>query len=91
MGGGTLLATSCIELVSPRDETSPIWNLMKKYRNIPYHLCFECPNLEEEVQRLRSAGWRLFQAPAPAPAIGGKNVVFLMQGNAGIIELVESE
>jgi methylmalonyl-CoA/ethylmalonyl-CoA epimerase len=38
-----------IELIRPRDETSPIWNLLKHYKNMPYHLCFETDDAEREI------------------------------------------
>ena len=77
-----------VELVAPDSEQSPIWGLMSKYKNTPYHLCFESDCLETDLENLRAAGWMIFQPEAPAPAIGGKTVVFLMNPSAGIIELV---
>ncbi len=77
-----------IELVAPKSSESPIWGLMGKYKNTPYHLCFESQNLMEDVEELRNKGWLVFQEPAIAPAIDGHKVVFLMNNSAGIIELV---
>lgn len=81
-------AQNLVELIAPDSEQSPIWGLMSKYKNAPYHLCFESDSLETDLQNLRAAGWMIFQPAAPAPAIDGRSVVFLMNPNAGIIELV---
>lgn len=77
-----------IELIAPRSPESPIWGLMSSYKNAPYHLCFESENLNADVQNLQGAGWSVFQSTAPAPAINGRPVVFLVHRSAGIIELV---
>lgn len=78
----------CIELIAPQTKESPIYGLMKTYKNTPYHLCFQCADLEAEIEALAGAGWSVFRAAEPAPAIGGRMVVFLMHRYAGIIELV---
>lgn len=77
-----------IELISPKTSESPIWGLMSKYKNTPYHLCFESNDLDADISNLKNAGWSVFQPAAVAPAIGGRQVVFLIHRNAGIIELV---
>lgn len=81
-------AQELVELVAPDSEQSPIWGLMSKYKNTPYHLCFESDCLETDLQNLVASGWMIFQPEAPAPAIDGRTVVFLMNPSAGIIELV---
>ena len=84
----TAKAQNVIELIAPDSEQSPIWGLMSKYKNTPYHLCFESDDLEADIQTLRESGWMIFQPAATAPAIDGKPVVFLVHPSAGIIELV---
>ena len=79
---------SYIELISPKSKESPIYGLMSTYKNTPYHLCFESQDLEKDVAELEQAGWTMFQPATPAPAIDSKEVVFLINRNAGIIELV---
>ena len=77
-----------IELIAPVSSESPVWGLLRKYKNTPYHLCFESTDLSEDILHLKASGWSVFQSPAPAPAIGGRSVVFLVHRSAGIIELV---
>lgn len=80
-----------VELVQPIDENSQVFNLMKRYKNSPYHLCYSVDNIETACDILcRNGDYMLITAPQEAPAISGTpDVVFLMNANAGIIELVE--
>lgn len=78
-----------IELVQPVDKASPVYNLLKKYKNCPYHICYYSSNLEGDIKKLGKNGWTLFQAPEKAPAINNKLVAFLINSSVGMIELVE--
>ena len=82
------LRENYIELIEPKTKESPIYSLMKIYKNTPYHLCFQCADLDAEIETLKDFGWTVFHIPEPAPAIGGRMVVFLVHHCAGIIELV---
>lgn len=79
----------CVELVEPWGSESPIYGLLKKYKNCPYHLCYCSDDLNREIQQLEKEGWMLFQPPEAAPAINGKKVAFLINVEIGMIELVE--
>ena len=81
---------SYLELIEPVSPDSPVWGLMAKYKNAPYHLCFESTDLSAYIQHLRDSGWAVFQPPAPAPAMDGRSVVFLVHRSAGIVELVSA-
>ena len=78
-----------VELIEPRGEESPLYPLLKKYKNTPYHFCYITENLENKLSELEKDGYRIIQAPLPAPCIGGAPVAFLMNPDMGIIELVE--
>lgn len=80
---------NCIELISPSSPHSPLFPLLKKYKNTPYHLCFTTADLEKEVQRLKQEGFTQILPATEAPAIEGKLVVFLMNRHMGMVELVE--
>ena len=79
-----------IELVSPKSEDSVVWNLRKKTGNAPYHICYETPDLERAAEELRGQGYVAWDEPHEAVAIGGRRVVFLVNGRIGMIELVET-
>ena len=80
-----------IELVSPYDHRSPASGLMKKYKNMPYHICYETDHFKEELKRLESNGFARIDEPCPAPAFEGRRVCFLMGAGAGIREILEGE
>ncbi len=78
-----------IELVSPVDNSSVVAGLIKKYKNSPYHICYESENFEEDYARLQKEGYVAIDTPAPAKAIGSRPVVFLINANLGMIELLK--
>ena len=78
-----------VELVSPRSDASVVARLIKTYKNAPYHLCYETDDLTAELARLENSGFTRIDEPAPAPAIGGRRVCFLMSARIGMIELLE--
>lgn len=80
-----------VELVCPHDN-SDIKNLLNRYANSPYHICYEVSNLDESIRDLRNSGFVLFRESAPAKAISDSaKVVFLSHSNMGIIELISFE
>lgn len=77
-----------IELVSPVSETSVAAGLMKKYKNSPYHICYETENFEQDYLDLTSNGFIAIDTPTPAPALDNREVVFLTSAAMGMIELI---
>lgn len=78
----------CVELVSPAAEDSVVSGLMKKYKNSPYHICYETDHFEKDYQQLMNDGFLSIDAPTPAPALQNKEVVFLSSASMGMIELI---
>lgn len=78
-----------VELVSPAAPDSVVSNLIRQYRNCPYHLCYTTADFDGEVEALCQNGYVQMGAPCPAPALGGRRVVFLMSAALGMIELLE--
>ena len=79
----------CIELVSPASETSVVSGLMKKYKNSPYHICYETEDFEKDYMTLVSGGFTAIDELTPAPALQNKEVVFLISPFMGMIELLK--
>ena len=79
----------CIELVSPVSEDSVVYNLLKKYKNCPYHICYETTDFENDCEALRAEGFMPIDIPAPAPALQNREVVFLTSAAIGMIELIK--
>lgn len=78
-----------VELVSPYSATSVVAGLLKKYKNCPYHICYETSHFEEALEELTSHGYVMMGSPTPAPAINQHPVVFLMNASLGMIELLD--
>jgi methylmalonyl-CoA/ethylmalonyl-CoA epimerase len=78
-----------VELVSPRTKESVVGHLMERYKNAPYHMCYESDSFVEDIASLEAGGYVRIDEPTPAPAIGGRNVCFLMGAAGGMIEILE--
>ncbi len=77
-----------IELVSPCSEASVVYGLLKKYKNCPYHICYETADFDSSFAALRKEGFLPIDTPTPAPALGGCEVVFMTHASLGMIELI---
>ena len=77
-----------IELVSPAAEDSVVSGLMKKYKNSPYHICYQTEDFDAAFTELTAGGFIAIDTPTPAPALGGRDVVFLTNADIGMIELI---
>lgn len=78
-----------VELIQPMSEESPMFPLLKKFKNSPYHFCYEVENLDASVKELSDKGYTVIQEPEIAPCIDDRKVVFLNNISMGIIELVQ--
>lgn len=86
MGGGT-----CVELISPKDDTSPVCKNLQRNGVSLYHIFYETENLEESISELKKQKFIMVSKPSPAVAFGGKRVCFLFSKTVGLVELVEKE
>ena len=78
-----------VELIQPMSEESPMFPLLKRFKNSPYHFCYEVEDLDASVKELADKGYTVIQEPEIAPCIDDKKVVFLNNISMGIIELVQ--
>lgn len=81
----------CIELVCPISEKSVVYGLLKKYKNCPYHICYETADFENDLETLRTEGFMPIDTPTPAPALAGREVVFMTHPGLGMIELIRAD
>lgn len=80
-----------IELIQPTIE-SPIYALLKKYPNAPYHICYKVEDIFKEIQNLEEKGFFLFRETEIAPAISSNaKVAFLIHRDVGMIELLQDD
>lgn len=80
-----------IELISPFQKSieSSVDAYLQKIGPTPYHICYRSDSFDEDLEKLRQQGFKVTIAPRPAKAFGGKRVVFLMNLQVGLIEVVE--
>lgn len=78
-----------IELVSPYASESVVSELIKRLGNSPYHVCYETEDFDMAVERLRDLRYVICSDDAPAPACGGRRVIFMIHPFLGMIELLE--
>lgn len=79
-----------IELVRPVSENSVVYGLLKKYKNCPYHICYETTDFEKDYEALRAEGFLPIDSLTPAPALQNKEVIFLTSPAIGMIELIKN-
>lgn len=81
---------SCtVELVSPQSERSSVWELMKRRKNSPYHLCYETTSFDAELAALEAGGFMRIGDVRRAPAMENRRICFLCSASIGLIELLE--
>ncbi|MCR5796743.1 MAG: UDP-4-amino-4,6-dideoxy-N-acetyl-beta-L-altrosamine N-acetyltransferase [Eubacterium sp.] len=85
------LSDTRIELIQPMGDKSPVTDTLKHSKNMstPYHICYTVKSLENEISELKKRGFMMTKMPAPAVAFKGRRVVFMLNRDAGLIELVE--
>lgn len=77
------------EFIQPCKD-SEIYQLLRQFRNMPYHICYRVNNIELAINELEGKGFVLTKSPEKAVAISEKAVVaFMVHSRIGIIELVE--
>lgn len=78
-----------IELVAPIDEKSPVVTTLAKNGVGPYHVCYSVSDMNVTIQNLRHEKFIQVSKRSSAPAIEGKDVVFMYNKTVGLIEIVE--
>jgi methylmalonyl-CoA epimerase len=81
-----------LELLEPTGPDTAVARFIEKRGEGIHHLCFRVANIEEQLARLKAAGFRLIDE-APVPGAHGCRVAFLhpAAGNGVLIELSEKE
>ena len=79
-----------VELVHPKHNGSVAAGMLRRLGSSPYHMCYECSDLEKEGSLLREKGYVPVGGAGPAPALGGRKVSFWFHPQAGMVELLEA-
>lgn len=82
-----------IELISPINEKSPVTKTLQAMRDVatPYHICYEVDNLERVLRVLKNRHFVQTTKAESAVAFEGRRVIFLLNKDAGLIELLEKQ
>ena len=70
------LPATSIELLHPLNGEGPIAKFLEKKKGGLHHLCFRSDDIEADIQRLRSIGYR-FLSDTTVPGIHGSQVIFM--------------
>jgi methylmalonyl-CoA/ethylmalonyl-CoA epimerase len=79
-----------VKLIEPLDENSPIYKFAKSGGGL-HHLCFKCPNLGDELKRLKELGLRILTEPEPGEAFCNEKIAFVYAKDGLNIELIDTE
>lgn len=84
-----------IELIAIDDEekVSDLGNLLKEevFGQKIYHICYKTDNITKKVDELVKKGFKVIKPPERAIACDNKEVVFLLDYDLGIVELIEEK
>ena len=82
-----------IELVAPlnKELQSPVDLQLTRIGTTPYHICYSADNLENEIENLKSQGFKEVIPPHKAIAFSNRRVVFMAKLSTGLFEIVENE
>ena len=79
-----------VKLIEPTDETSPIYRIARKGGGLQ-HLAFRCKEINGEISRLKSLGFRVITNPEPGEAFENNQIAFLLGDQALNIELIDTD
>lgn len=78
-----------IKLVEPTDPSSPVQTFSARGGGL-HHLCFQCEDLDHELNRLQQDGARILAAPQPAEGFDNERIAFAYIGQGLNVELIET-
>jgi len=85
----TKINETCIELIEPFDDNSPINTILKKNGTSPYHLCFEVDNIESAIDDMKLQKFLKIGKVEFASAMNNGKICFMYSKDKGLIELYE--
>lgn len=86
-------SSEVLELVSSNADNSPVSHTLDMMKNVatPYHICYTVRDLEKTIEILKGRKYILTDKPKSAVAFEGRRVAFMLNRDAGLIELLEEE
>jgi methylmalonyl-CoA/ethylmalonyl-CoA epimerase len=80
---------TCIELIEPCDDNSPVTSILKKNGTSPYHLCYKVDNIEVAINEMKLQKFIRIGRIALASAMENGKICFMYSRDKGLIELYE--
>lgn len=80
-----------MELVEPVGEDSPVARFLRERGGGLHHVCYEVPDLEQQMNAMRDLRAMIIKKPKPAVAFAGRRIAWLMTQEKLLIELLEAE
>jgi methylmalonyl-CoA/ethylmalonyl-CoA epimerase len=80
-----------IELVEPVGEDSPVRAFLAERSGGMHHLCYEVPDAEVELRRIRSCRGLIVSRPKPAIAFGGRRIAWALTREKMLLEFLEKD
>jgi methylmalonyl-CoA/ethylmalonyl-CoA epimerase len=80
-----------VELIFPADTPGPLDDILRRNKELIYHLCYVTGDLDSTLRRMSEAGHRVICAapPKPAPLFHDERVSFYLVRGFGLIEIIE--
>lgn len=79
-----------IKLISPSDETSPLWGALKRGEGL-HHVAFKVPDVGAACADLAAAGVRVLSPPQPGEAFDDHAIAFCYLGFGVNAELIDTD
>jgi methylmalonyl-CoA/ethylmalonyl-CoA epimerase len=80
---------SCVELVEPAGEKSPVSGFLVRGGGI-HHLCYEVKSLDRQLEYSRSLKGQVVRPPMPAVAFDGRRIAWVFTRDRLLVEFLES-
>lgn len=78
-----------IELLEPTGEGSPLNGFLKKNRaGGLIHVCFDCDDIQQAIEKIKAAGGFIITGPIPDIAFDERPIAFMMLADQ-VVELVQ--
>ena len=84
----TPLGGPLIELVEPASEKSPVAKFLSRGGGL-HHLCYEVPDLAEQLSAARACRCAVVRSPQPAVAFGGRPIAWVVTREKLLIEYLQ--
>jgi methylmalonyl-CoA/ethylmalonyl-CoA epimerase len=82
-------APSCVELVEPAGEKSPVTNFLARGGGL-HHLCYEVKSLDRHLEYTKSTGGVVVRPPLPAVAFEQRRIAWVFTRERLLLEFLES-